>query len=102
MDTAEAAAHRRRLLAAAQSLPGVAYATRVNSRLFGTNTAELRVSGIDSVEALGRFNFQLASPDFFKVMQTRILRGRAFTAEDRAGTPSHRLADDGTCVVAGT
>jgi putative ABC transport system permease protein len=87
MDTAEAAAHRRRLLAAAQALPGVAYATRVNSRLFGTNTAELRVSGIDSVEALGRFNFQLASPDFFKVMQTRILRGRAFTAEDRAGTP---------------
>jgi predicted permease len=87
MDTAEAAAQRRRLLAAAQALPGVAYATRVNSRLFGTNTAELRVPGIDSVGALGRFNFQLVSPDFFKVVQTRILRGRAITAEDRAGTP---------------
>jgi predicted permease len=87
MDTAEAAAQRRRLLAAAQALPGVAYATRVNSRLFGTNTADLRVPGIDSVGALGRFNFQLVSPDFFKVMQTRILRGRAITADDRTGTP---------------
>jgi predicted permease len=87
MDSATSANVRRQLLATAQSLPGVMYATRVNSRLFGTNTADLRVAGIDSVAALGRFNFQVVSPDFFEVMQTRILRGRSFTAMDREGTP---------------
>ena len=36
---------------------------------------------------LGRFNFQMSSPEYFGVMRTRILRGRAFDASDRAGTP---------------
>jgi putative ABC transport system permease protein len=62
------------------------YATGVNSHLFRTNTADLRVRGIDSVPALGRFNFQIAGPDYFNVMQTRILRGRGFTEADRAGS----------------
>jgi putative ABC transport system permease protein len=87
MDGAQTAAANRRLLSVAQSLPGVLYATRVNSHLFATNTADLRVPGIDSVSSLGRFNFQMASPDYFKVMQTRVLRGRAFTEADRRGTP---------------
>jgi predicted permease len=77
---------RRRLLEQARALPGVAYATGVNSGLFRTNTADLRVPGIDSVPALGRFNFQIGGPDYFNVMQTRILRGRAFTDADRAGS----------------
>ncbi|HEY9225738.1 MAG TPA: ADOP family duplicated permease, partial [Gemmatimonadaceae bacterium] len=94
MDSAEALAQNLRLLAAARALPGVAYATRINSRLFGTNTAELRVAGIDSVEALGRFNFQMASPDYFNVMQMRILRGRPITPEDRAGTPPVVVVSD--------
>jgi predicted permease len=94
MDSATSAAQRRRLLAVAQSIPGVAYATRVNSALFGTNTASLHVDGIDSVEALGRFNFQLVSPDFFDVMQTRILRGRAITTGDRENTPRVAVVSD--------
>ena len=56
---------RRRLLAAARAIPGVAAAARVNSRPFGTNTAALIVPGVDSVERLGRFNFQAADPDYF-------------------------------------
>jgi predicted permease len=87
MDSATSAVTRRRLLATAQALPGVESAARVNSRLFGTNTADLRVDGIDSVEALGRFNFQIASLDYFKVMRIRILRGRGFAESDRAGAP---------------
>jgi predicted permease len=87
MDSVTSAAVRRRLLAAAQAIPGVQYAARVNSRLFGTNTASLRVAGIDSVEALGRFNFQVASPDYFRVMQIPILRGRALTDADRENAP---------------
>ena len=65
----------------------MAYAASVNSRLFATNTADLHVPGVDSVEALGRFNFEMASPDYFRVMQTRILRGRPITETDRAGGP---------------
>jgi len=85
MDSAQAVVVRRQLLAAAQAIPGVVAAARINSRLFGTNTAQLRVDGIDSVEALGRFNFQITTPDYFRVMQTRIVRGRGFTDADRDG-----------------
>ena len=85
MDSVESAAVRRRLLAAARSLPGVSDASRINSHPFSTNTADLHVDGIDSVEALGRFNFQMISPGYFSVMQTRILRGRAITDADRDG-----------------
>lgn len=85
-DSARAAA-RHRILATARALPGVSAAAGINSRLFGTNTANLRVRGIDSVEALGRFNFQITTPDYFTVMRTRILRGRALTEGDRTSTP---------------
>lgn len=87
MDSAAAVAERERLLAAARTIPGVEVAARVNSRLFGTNTLDLRVDGIDSLSALGRFNMQVASPEYFAVMKTRLLRGRAFDITDQAGSP---------------
>lgn len=62
LDSAARVAELRRLLAAAQAIPGVEAATRVNGRLFGTSTLRLRVPGIDSVAALGRFNFLLTTP----------------------------------------
>jgi predicted permease len=86
-DSAQSVAARRALLTSARSLPGVVAAARVNSRLFATNTARLEVPGIDSVEALGRFNFQITTPEYFRVMQTRVVRGRGFTEADRAGAP---------------
>jgi hypothetical protein len=75
LDSANMVTLRRRLLATAREIPGVVAASRVNSRPFGTNTAKLIVPGIDSVERLGRFNFQVADPDYFTVMDTRIVRG---------------------------
>ena len=87
MDSVESVTTRRRLLATARALPGVVGASRVNSHPFSTNTADLRIDGIDSVQALGRFNFQLISPGYFDVMQTRILHGRAVTDADRDGAP---------------
>ena len=86
LSDAELGTAHRRLLDDARALPGVRYATGVSSHLFRTNTADLRVPGIDSVPALGRFNFQIGGPDYFDVMQTRILRGRGFTDADRAGS----------------
>lgn len=86
-DDSERAPARRRMLAAAQSLPGVESAAMINSGLFRTNTAELRVAGIDSVAAIGRFNFQMATPEYFRVMRMAILRGRGIGTEDRPGAP---------------
>lgn len=76
---------RRRIFEEGKALPGVLYASHVNAGLFRTSTTQLRVAGIDSVEALGRFNYQMVSPDYFKVMGTRILRGRAIEEGDRLG-----------------
>jgi predicted permease len=87
MDGAARAAFRRRLLDAARAVPGVVAAARVNSRPFSTNARALFVAGVDSVERLGRFNYQIGSADFFAVMRTRVVRGRAFDARDREGAP---------------
>jgi len=75
------------LLEAARSTPGVDAAARIDSRPFATNMAPLYVDGIDSVQKLGRFDLQVATPDYFRVMNTRIIQGRGFNAADRAGTP---------------
>jgi putative ABC transport system permease protein len=77
----------RQLLAAAKLIPGAAGAARANSALFRTSTARLRIPGIDSVEQLGRFNYQVVSPEYFDVVQTRILRGRGFTEIDAPRGP---------------
>ena len=78
----------RRLLEGAQAIPGVEHAAWVSSIPFwATSGTNLFVAGIDSVRRLGRFTYQTSTPDYFEVMGTRILRGRPFTAEDRAGTP---------------
>lgn len=87
MDSASAVAMRERLLDDARAIPGVEAAARINSRLFRTNTNDLWVDGIDSVAALGRFNMQVTSPDYFRVMRTRILRGRGLLASDNAAAP---------------
>jgi putative ABC transport system permease protein len=78
----------RQLLETAQALPGVERAAWVSSVPFwSTSGTGLYVTGIDSVRKLGRFSYQTTTPDYFVTMDTRIVRGRPFTAEDRAGSP---------------
>lgn len=73
----------RALLDAARSVGGVASVTRVNSMPFATNYRKLFVVGIDSVDRLGRFNYQATTPEYFDVIGTRIVRGRGLTPSDR-------------------
>jgi len=87
LDNNVAALTLGRLLEAAQRIPGVEAAARSNTALFQTSTTRLRVAGIDSVEQLGRFNFDVVSPGYFDVVRTRILRGRGFQVTDRVGSP---------------
>jgi putative ABC transport system permease protein len=83
LDSASADASRRALLDAARAIPGVQSVTRINSTPFATSYRQLFVAGIDSVQRLGRFNYQATTPDYFDVAGTRIVRGRAFTRQER-------------------
>ena len=80
---------RTRLLETAQALPGVEAAAWVSSAPFvSTSNTTLYVAGIDSVARLGTFTYQATTPDYFRAMGTRILRGRPLGAEDRFGAPN--------------
>ena len=88
LDDTATIALQRRLLETAQALPGVEHAATVSSVPFwSTSSTNLYVAGIDSVRRLGRFTYQAGSADYFATTGTRILRGRPFGAEDRAGAP---------------
>ena len=88
-DSTEQREMRSALLATAQSLPGVEAAAWMSSAPFvSTSSTNLFVQGVDSVGRLGLFTFQATTPDYFRTMRTRIVRGRGFTRDDRAGAPS--------------
>ena len=98
-DTATIALQQR-LLEAAQALPGVERAAIVSSVPFWSHSAtSLFVAGIDSVRRLGRFTYQQGSPDYFATTGTRILRGRAFGPDDRAGAPRVAVVSEGMAKV---
>ena len=80
---AEGMALDLRLAEAARAIPGVLAATPTASVPFWSNEGRgLWVPGVDSVRKLGRFLLQTGSPDYFRTVGTRILRGRAFDAHD--------------------
>jgi predicted permease len=88
LDSASTVALRMRLLETVKTVPGVASATLQESVPFAGSTSwPIFVSGIDSVRALGTFDFNTVSPEYFQTMGTRIVRGRAFTNTDVAGAP---------------
>jgi predicted permease len=82
---AEGMALDLRLAEAARGIPGVVAATPTASVPFWSNEGRgLWVPGVDSVRKLGRFLLQTGSPDYFRTVGTRILRGRAFDEHDGA------------------
>jgi putative ABC transport system permease protein len=88
LDSVRARTLRDQLAERASALPGVVSATRMSTVPFYFSwNDDLFVSGIDSVSKLGEFFIQTGSPNFFETVGTRILRGRGFTTDDRAGSP---------------
>jgi hypothetical protein len=59
-----------------------------------TSNTQLYVSGIDSVDRFGVFTYQATTPDYFRTMGTRILRGRPLMPEDRAGAPNAAVVSE--------
>ena len=78
----------KRLEAEARAIPGVEAASWVTSLPFiSSSSTGLFVTGIDTVRKLGRFTYNQVTPEYFRVMDTRIVRGRSFTEADRGGAP---------------
>ena len=86
-DSVQNVALRSQLLAKAQAIPGVEHAANgLTVPFWSTWNFNIFVPGVDSVSRLGNFNLQAGSADFFQTMGTRIVRGRGFSAEDRANS----------------
>lgn len=74
------------LVRTAETLPVTEYASYGLSVPFWSEwEVSLFVPGIDSVDKLGAFELQVVSPNYFKTMGTRIIRGRGFDDTDRPG-----------------
>ncbi|MGV3707294.1 MAG: FtsX-like permease family protein, partial [Gemmatimonas sp.] len=83
------------LMSTAAALPGVESVAWLSSAPFvSTSSASLFVQGIDSVSRLGVFTMQATTPDYFRTMGTRIVRGRALLATDRQGAPNAAVVSE--------
>jgi putative ABC transport system permease protein len=89
LSPAERDALADRVLEVAAAAPGVQSATLTASVPFYTyeGRGAPYVPGRDSTRLLGRYTVQIGSPTYFETVGTRIVRGRAFNANDVAGAP---------------
>src|SRR5579864_2492564 len=96
----------RELLRRMQAIPGVELAA-LTSALPSTNTNPNAVGGVanegfaiedrpdESLQDLSAERIQI-SPDYFKVLQASLLRGRSFTEHDEDGKPLVAIIDEST------
>jgi predicted permease len=85
-----------RLTEAADAIPGVVAATPAPTIPFTSFEGRaLFVAGIDSVDLLGLFIMQAGSPDYFRTVGTRIVRGRALTVADASHAPLVAVVSEG-------
>lgn len=88
------------LMREAESMPNVESAAWLVSAPFvSSSSTNIFVPGIDSVARLGMFRTQATTPDYFKTMGTRIVRGRALNAGDRMGAPNVAVVSESMAKV---
>ena len=86
LDSAPMYLLRRRLLAAATTVPGAAHATlQAAVPFYGMSSSPIFVMGIDSLHEIRRIERNAVSSDYFATMGTRILRGRGIEPGDVDG-----------------
>jgi len=105
-DNLRRATFARELLRHVQAIPGVELAA-ITSALPSTNTNPSAVGGlvnesfaiedrpVESAQDLHAERIRI-SPDYFKVLQATLLRGRSFTENDAAGKPLVAIIDEST------
>jgi len=106
LDVPRRAVFNRELLRRMQAIPGVEVAA-ITSALPSTNTNPNAVGGVtnegfaiedrpvESLQDLRAERIQI-SPDYFKVLETSLLRGRSFTEGDEDGKPLVAIIDEST------
>src|SRR5690349_5329190 len=106
LDVPRRAAFDRELLRRLKAIPGVELAA-ITSALPGTNTNPNAVGGttyegfaiedrpVESLQDLRAERIQI-SPDYFKVIQASLLRGRSLTDDDEDGKPPVAIVDEST------
>ena len=94
----EAAARQQffdRLLERARALPGVTGAAAGASVLGRSNSSSFRIEGrLERIQQPLRFD--IITPDFFRVLQVPLLRGRFFSDRDRADTQRVAIINETT------
>jgi putative ABC transport system permease protein len=105
-DVSRRATFERELLRRMREIPGVELAA-VTSVLPSTNTNPNAVGGVPNegfaiedrpdkaLQDVRAERFQV-SPDYFKVLQASVLRGRSFTEDDEDGKPLVAIIDEST------
>jgi predicted permease len=106
LDVPRRATFNRELLRRMKAIPGVEGAA-ITSALPSTNTNPNAVGGIadegfaiedrpdESAQGLRAERIRI-SPDYFQVLQTSLMRGRAFTEDDADGKPLVAIIDEST------
>jgi predicted permease len=78
----------RSLFDRATTIPGVTHVSRqLTVPFWSTWDMGLHVAGIDSVDALGQFDLNAVTPDYFATLGTPILRGRGIGPQDVEHAP---------------
>jgi putative ABC transport system permease protein len=87
LDSAQQVHLIRALLDGARNNPSVENASLLVTVPRGRTFGDEVFAGADSLREIKDGLLQVASPEYFATMRTRILRGRRFTASDDAGAP---------------
>jgi predicted permease len=104
LDTPRRAAFDRELLRRMKAIPGVELAAitsdlpttnRGISDLTGTHALAIEDSPVESSQDLRAERIRI-SPDYFKVLQTTLIRGRSFTEGDEDGKQPVAIIDEST------